>query len=431
MSLKTFETDLLVTFLKDEKTYLKFSSRIKPEHFRNKILRFMYEVLCDYYNGYKQLPDVKVFKNELLKSGLDSDKKKLYFATVKKVLKRKPKTSQKYIEDNVQEKVEQEELLISLDKAVHDLEKDGVPKAKATLLRDLLLRDKDDHDPDPMFLFRDWKLRQQLRKKLSKIPLRKRFIATPYSPINVVTQGIQAGEAATIAGLTGLGKSIIAGEFGAVTVLDAMNVLHITTENTSDQTAQRYDSRLSQLEYDTIKLYKFTPNQLKSFRKIFTALTAAMENDVVIKEAVRNKTDIVYIDKLIRSLRGDGFNTELLIVDSCDIMASSVDMRDYRLDRASVYWDFKDYCKINRLPGLTTTQLKSSAKWQIATSEDLAEAYDKARILDIVYIMSQTEEDFKRGTVKFSLDKNRDGVGGIVVTLYKDSARMRFLEVSS
>jgi hypothetical protein len=110
-------------------------------------------------------------------------------------------------------------------------------------------------------------------------------------------------------------------------------------------------------------------------------------------------------------------------------MKSSQKHSEYRLDRASVYWDFKDYCKLRRLPGLTTTQLKSTSKWKISTVEDLAEAYDKARILDIVYIMSQTEEDQKDNIMRFSVDKSRDSKAGFSIKLFKDSERMRFLEV--
>ena len=110
-------------------------------------------------------------------------------------------------------------------------------------------------------------------------------------------------------------------------------------------------------------------------------------------------------------------------------MAASSIFKDYRLDRASIYWDFNDYCKIKRIPGLTTTQLKASTKGKRAGVEDLSEAYDKARILDIIYLASQTVEEEKNNIVDFTLGKNRDGVSGIGVKLFKDLSKMRFLEI--
>jgi len=267
-----------------------------------------------------------------------------------------------------------------------------------------------------------------LRKELSKIPIAKRFVSTPYHPINAVTQGIQISEAATIAGLTGMGKSIVAGEFGANSLLEGLNVLHFTLENLAEQTAQRYDSRLTEIEYDTIKLYEFNKGQLSQFKKVFKALSSGMKNDVVIKETVKNETDIVLVDKTIELLKLDGFDTEFLIIDSCDLMSAVKRYDSYRLDRASIYWDFKFYLKAKRLPGLTTTQLKSTAKEKIATVEDLAEAYDKARILDIVYIISQTKNQKKDSVVTLGVDKNRDGPGKVRLDLYQDFSKMRLLE---
>ncbi len=247
--------------------------------------------------------------------------------------------------------------------------------------------------------------------------------------MNIVTQGIQKAEGATIAGLTGLGKSILAGEFGVNSLLETLNVLHFTLENTAEQTAQRYDSRLSEIEYDTIKLYKFNKAEMDQFTSTFKGLLTSYKNDVVVKEIVGEETDIIAVDNTIENLKLDGFNIDFLIIDSCDIMKATKNFSDWRLDRTSIYWDFKFYCKAKRLPGLTTTQLIRSVKGRLGTVEDLAEAYDKARILDLVYIASQTKEDFKSNLITFSLDKNRDGPGGISIKLFKDSAKMKFIEI--
>ena len=426
MELSSFEADLLSVFLKSRKKFLKFSTKIKERHFRNEILRWTYKVLGSYFSKYKKLPTIEVFKEELFKTSFSSEKKKQYYLIIKKLYSREVKTSLKYMENNVDEKVDQEEFLLAVDKSLRRIESGDVREAKKGLLTNLILGRPG--EGDVIRVLRDWKSRQVLRKELSTIPLSKRFISTPYRTINVATKGIQKSEAATIAGLTGMGKSIIAGEFGVNALLEGLNVLHFTLENTAEQTAQRYDSRMTEIEYDTIKLYQFDPKQLKHFESIFRVLTSSMKNDVVIKEVVKDETDIIFVDKTIEMLKLDGFDVEFLIMDSCDLMSSIKTYDSYRLDRASIYWDFKFYLKAKRLPGLTTTQLKVTSKWKISSSEDLAEAYDKARILDIVYIMSQTKEEQKDSIITFVVDKNRDGPGNVGIKLYEDLSRMRFLE---
>jgi len=429
MGLPVFEADLLSAFIKDEKKFIKFSGRLKEKHFSNRILRWMYKVLADYYNKYRSLPSVDVFKEEIMKTSFNEDLKKHYMVVVKKVFKRKIKTNLRYLEDNVSEKIEKEEFLIAIDRSLKSIESGNLSIAKKELLKEAILSPESEGDK-VVRIIKDWEMRQVARKELSKIPISKRFISTPYPVINSVTHGIQVSEGATVAGLTGNGKSLVAGEFGTNSLLEGLNVLHFTLENMAEQTAQRYDSRISEIEYDTIKLYKFKNKELEHFKKIFKALSSSMKNDVVVKETVKDETDITLVDRTVETLKYEGFNTEFLIIDSCDLMSSTRRYEQHRLERASIYWDFKFYLKAKRLPGLTTTQLKAVLKKdKKPTAEDLAESYDKARILDIVYILSQDEDQKKDNIVEFIVDKNRDGPKGASVLLYKDFSRMRFLEL--
>lgn len=429
-SFSSFEADLLSVFLKDKSKYVKFSGRIKDDHFRNTVFRWVYGVLNKYFSRFSDLPTETVFKEELLKTSFPEDKKKHYALLISKLFHRKIKTPIKYLEDSVSKKIEKEEFLLAVDRSLRNIEKGDLPRAKKELLKTLISGESSSEEP-MVRVIRDWELRQLARKELSKIPIPKRFVSTPYSAINMITKGIQGSEGATIAGLTGMGKSVVAGEFGANSALEGLNVLHFTLENLAEQTAQRYDARFSEIEYDTIKLYQFNKKQLEHFKKIFEALSSGMKNDIVIKETIKDETDILFVDKTIQTLKLEGFNTEFLIIDSCDLMSAVNKYKEYRLERASIYWDFKFYLKAKRLPGLTTTQLRSSSKYKNSTSEDLAESYDKARILDIVYILSQTKEQEKDNLIDFSIDKNRDGPRGARITLYKDFTRMRLLEFIS
>ena len=429
MSLKAFESDLMFMMMRDKKRYVKFSKKIDPDHWENDVFRWAYIVIKDYFKRYKKLPILEVYKNELLKTSMETSNKKIYYKIIKKIYQKKTKSSFRYVEDNITDHLSKRDFLKAIGNAVENIEKSDITTVKKKLLTDIILNEPSSEN-NTVRVLKDWKLRQMLRKQMKKIPLEKRFVSTPYSIINAATQGIQVTEAATIAGLTSVGKSALTHEFGLNSLLEGLNVLHFPLENTKDQTAQRYDSRMTEVKYDTIKLYNFNKAELSSFEKTFEALSSSLKNDVVIKELHRDKTDILAISNEVELLKMEGFNVEFIIIDSCDIMAASSKFDSYRLDRASIYWDFKDYCKIKRIPGLTTTQLKVTAKWKRAGVEDLAEAYDKARILDIVYLVSQTKEEFKDNIVDFTIGKNRDGVARIGVKLFKDLKRMRFLEIN-
>jgi replicative DNA helicase len=428
-----FEEELLSAFILNKKKYLKFSIKIKPKHFRSKIYRFFFEILNDYYSKYEDPPTLIVFESEIDKKELSPEERRLHKKTIQKLFKDKKgkKLPIKYIKDNLLKKIETEEFITAIDRSLNTLEKEGLTKAKSELIKQVMLGEEDESFERTGLILRDWKARQAVRKINSEIPIEKRFVSTPYSAVNLATRGIQVSEAATIAGSTNIGKSIIACEFGVNALLEGQNVLHYSYENVYEQTAQRYDSRISEIKYDVLKYYEFTSSQLNHYQEVFDILTSTLKNDVMIVETLQDKTDMIKVDKKIRSLKMDDFDVSFLIIDSLDIMKSIEVHRDYRISRSSVYWDFKTYCRLKNIPGLTTTQLKAGARRnkKDPTSEDLAESYDKARILDIIYIVSQNEEEEKMNIVKFTLDKHRDAKRGLSFNLYKDAERMRFLEI--
>ena len=239
MSLKAFESDLMFMMMRNRRKYIKFSKKINPDHWENDIFRWANIVIKDYFKRYKKLPTLEVYKNELLKTSMETSNKKIHYNVIKKVYKKKAKSSSKYIEDNINEHLSKRNFLKAVGDAVEKIEKSDISTIKKKLLTNIIL-DEPLSEDNTVRILKDWKARQILRKQLKKIPLEKRFISTPYSIINAATQGIQVAEAATIAGLTSVGKSALTHEFGLNSLLEGLNVLHFPLENTKDQTAQRY-----------------------------------------------------------------------------------------------------------------------------------------------------------------------------------------------
>jgi replicative DNA helicase len=255
-----FEEELLSAFILNKKKYLKFSIKIKPKHFRSKIYRFFFEILNDYYSKYEDPPTLIVFESEIDKKELSPEERRLHKKTIQKLFKDKKgkKLPIKYIKDNLLKKIETEEFITAIDRSLNTLEREGLTKAKSELIKQVMLGEEDESFERTGLILRDWKARQAVRKINSEIPIEKRFVSTPYSAVNLATRGIQVSEAATIAGSTNVGKSIIACEFGVNALLEGQNVLHYSYENVYEQTAQRYDSRISEIKYDVLKYYEYS-----------------------------------------------------------------------------------------------------------------------------------------------------------------------------
>ena len=76
MSLENFESDLIKKFVGSKKAFIKLSKRLKPEHFSNNALRWMFELITDYHGKYKAMPTIKVVRAELAKTAFSPNKRK-------------------------------------------------------------------------------------------------------------------------------------------------------------------------------------------------------------------------------------------------------------------------------------------------------------------------------------------------------------------
>ena len=165
MSLDVFEADLVATFLKSKKKFIKFSGRMKEDHLRNVILKFTYKIILEYFSKYKKIPTISVFRNELLKTTFSSEEKRRYYNVIKKLYSRKIKTSLKYIEENVNNKIEEANLLLAIEKSLVEIDRGNLSRAKKELTKRIILGETNPEDMQRVL--RDWEARQVIRKELS------------------------------------------------------------------------------------------------------------------------------------------------------------------------------------------------------------------------------------------------------------------------
>ena len=226
------------------------------------------------------------------------------------------------------------------------------------------------------------------------------------------------------------------------------------------QLAQRQDSRWSGKEYGSFKRWKFSAAELREIEAKLKRAKGRWENMLHIISMPVRSANIDSIYGALEDLQEEfDFCPELVILDSLDhLQAIDTKKESFRIQQAEVYWAGKalgedgNYC--------VWTSVHAGREWaaKIATAEATAEAYDKARIADLVISLNDpnaarkkrglrhrdgdedaSEEDddvsirgaatragFRR--LEAFLAKYRDGESQLKIALDCDFARMRIRE---
>lgn len=422
------ERDVLSTLLTDEAALKEALSILKPSHLKSPHLRWTLRKLYKYYQKYNEIPPKDYFARQIKKSKqLDEEEKERFLSLTKKLhATKKSKGFKQYTLDELREFIHTRELARVIEKGLEHLERGEVEQTISTLVAANRVKSYQNE-----YIICDWlntfEERQRERKERKLNPDLAKFVKLPWHSINKVIGGIQAGETAAFASLTSVGKSIVLMLCGKRAILDNKNVIHFTGENSLWQTNQRYDSAVFGVAYDKLKFYRFKKKELKQLNKIAEQARKVLGSRLRTVKFIPRRASIVTFERVIEELWiKEKFKPDLIIIDSADHMIPAMKQEQYRLDQSEVYWDVKTLAAAHEVPIITSTQVSKQWKGKKAAAEALAEAYDKARILDIVLTINQLDDTSP--DLIMLLAKNRDGRRNIEFPMIAEYSMMSITE---
>jgi hypothetical protein len=216
--------------------------------------------------------------------------------------------------------------------------------------------------------------------------------------------------------------------------IQGLRVAIVISENSIFQTCGRLDANITGFEYDLIQAYGLSDKETKDFEKLFEKKLNAIKDIKIIKVSPNNFT-VLTINRALNELKSkESFIPDVVIIDSPDLMHPSVDVKyvgDHtaRLQSTAVHWEIKTFAIDQDVIVFYTTQLTRQAakKGADASSEDVAEDYNKIRICDIFLILYETLDLALQNQMGIKIGKNRDGAKppeGIILLV--DKGRMSF-----
>lgn len=230
-------------------------------------------------------------------------------------------------------------------------------------------------------------------------------------------RGWQIQEISAVAGPTYAGKSTLLSNMIYLSVhpTNALDSLYVFAENRKVQAGSRLDSIFLDRKYDN--LFKDPLNDNYGDKFYENALDDGWGN-LNYAKVVPNKFDINTIRSILRDTRegltqgtaSNGFDPNVLFIDSPDHQRPSVEHDQYFANKGQVYWDIKQLAEEEDLIVVTSLPMKpSSRKKDSVSAEDTAGSYDIARVVDNMISFNVDKEDRLVNRAKLEVVKNRDG----------------------
>jgi len=235
---------------------------------------------------------------------------------------------------------------------------------------------------------------------------------------DILRGGLGRGEIGVVTANTGVGKSHWLVAMGSNAMRHGKNVLHYTFELTEHAVGLRYDSNLCSIPSNDVQ------DQQESVLKKYEKMDLGR---LIIKEYPTGSASAITIRNHIEKLMLKGFVPSVIIVDYADIMRSTKSYDSLRHELKLIYEELRNLAMELNIPVWTASQAnRDSAKADIVGLENMAEAYGKAMVADVVISLSRKAMEKSTGAGRLFVAKNRAGKDGLVFPIHIDTSKSTF-----
>jgi len=397
----SFQTKAIGILITDRDFLQQIADIVSPDYFDNDAGKWIIRKTLKYYNEYKTVPTMEVFKVEL-----ENLNKELQNVAVKDLLKQAYKASKStdlgFVKDTFLDFCKNQTLKGALMKSVDLLELGDYDDIRNLI--DKALKAGTERDIGHEYIT---ELEDRFRDEARSV------IETPWPLINkLLCGGLGQGDLGLIAGGPGGGKSWALISLGAQAVKLGFTVIHYTLELSEKYVGRRYDACFTEIPVGDI---------MDNKDKVKDRLDK-LRGGLYIREYPAGQATVNTIHAHLEKCIQQNIEPDLIIVDYADLLTSksSKEKRD-KLD--DIYTNLRGLASEMKLPIWTASQVnRSGAREEIIQGDRMAESYSKMMITDFAMSLSRSAEDKENGTGRWHIMKNRYGADGITYDSVMDTS---------
>ena len=397
----SFQTKAIGILITDRDFLQQIADIVSPDYFDNDAGKWIIRKTLKYYNDYKTVPTMEVFKVEL-----ENLQQELQNVAVKDLLKQAYKASKAtdlaYVKDTFLDFCKNQTLKGALMKSVDLLELGDYDDIRNLI--DKALKAGTERDIGHEYLV---ELEDRFREEA------RNTVETPWPLINkLLCGGLGQGDLGLIAGGPGGGKSWALIALGAQAVKLGFTVIHYTLELSEKYVGRRYDACFTKIPVGDVADNK---DEVKENIE-------NLRGGLYIREYPAGQATVNTIHAHLEKCIQQNIEPDLIIVDYADLLTSksSKEKRD-KLD--DIYTSLRGLASEMKLPIWTASQVnRSGAREEIIQGDRMAESYSKMMITDFAMSLSRSAEDKENGTGRWHIMKNRYGADGITYDSLMDTS---------
>lgn len=366
---------------------------INPNYFELDANRWIVETTLEYFNDYKVIPTLEVFKVEMGKTIKDDTLRTGVVESLRGIFQRMKDNDLDYIKDSFLDFAKNQTLKSAIIKSVDLLQLGKYGEIKTII--DGAMR-----SGEPKTVGHDWKKDVELR--LTKNA--RDVVATGWDALDsIIGGGLAAGELGVVIAPSGIGKSWALATIGANALREGKKVVHYTLELNENYVGLRYDTIYTGIE----------PGKIQEHPDMIRELVENIKGDIIIKYYPSRTITSHTIQAHIQQMVAIGFKPDLIIVDYADLMGAVSRTNARHEELGAIYEELRGLAGELKVPIWTASQTQRSAmQEEVIQADKIAESYAKIMTSDLVLSISRKLEDKVHKTGRAHIIKNRFGADG-------------------
>lgn len=393
----TFQTKCIVALLTDRPFLEQAHDIIVPSYFESEANKWIVERSLWYFNTYRSLPTMEVFKKEVDKVPADNVLRVAIVEALKPIFGhlKNPPDDLKYIKDEFLTFCKNQSLKAAVLKSADLLQTGRYDEIKSII-------DKAVHAGAERNLGHVYV--EDVETRTNKVT--RNVVAMPWQCFNEITDGgLGAGELGCIIAPSGIGKSWFLAKIGAHAVRQGKTVAHYTLELSETYLGLRYDSIYTGI----------APNEVYNNVPRVQEIVDSLPGKLYIKYFPARAITVNAINAHIQRMATLGNMPDIVIIDYADLMRSTSKADARHEELGYIYEEIRGMLGEYGIPGWTASQSQRSAlNDDVIDSDKIAGAYSKVMACDFIFSATRKLQDKMTKSAKAFVVKNRFGPDGLV-----------------
>ena len=391
---QSYQSKVVASLITDVKFLEQVNEITKPTFFESRANQWIINSLLDYFNEYRAVPTMEVFK---IKVGSIDDKglKQTVVDQLKNVYLQVGSEDLPYVKKEYLTFCKNQKVKDALLKSVDLLKAGNYDKIIDTMMAASKVGVESDLGLDYIENFES--IMEDVKRD---------SCPTGWDVVDeLMDGGLGPGELGVVMAPSGIGKSWFLSKIACSALEKGIDVLHYTLELSESYVGQRYTTILTGIQTSEHKDRK--DEIIRKIKKI----PGRVRIKYYPPQFASAKTIAAHIEKV----RQVGFNPKLIIIDYADLLKSGNSNRDgLYAELGGIYEELRGLSGEAQIPIWTATQTNRAAiEHEVIGADSVGDSYKKVQTADFIMSVSRKTKDKLSNTGRIHIVKNRFGPDGM------------------